>query len=106
MSSDATRTGARCSLVMDGERFRGLVTLHELKKVPKDEWAITSLQSVMVPAEQLHSVSSKAPVGAVLQLMNEQNISQVPVVEDGRLVGVVGRDRLLNLLHTRLELKA
>jgi len=100
------KTGIRCSMVMDGDRFRGLVTLHELKKVPKDEWATTSLESVMVPAEQLHSVPPTIPVGALLQLMNDQNISQVPVVEDGKLLGLVGRDRLLNLLQTRLELRA
>jgi Zn-dependent protease/predicted transcriptional regulator len=100
------KTGIRCSMVMDGDRFRGMITLHELKKVPKDEWLITPLHYVMIPAEKLHSVSPTIPVDALLQLMNDQNISQVPVLEDGKLLGLVGRDRLLNLLHTRLELKA
>ena len=99
------KTGARCSMIMDGELFRGLVTLHELKKVPKDQWANTPLQSVMVPKEKLVSVSSNIPVDVILQMMNEHNISQVPVVDDGKLLGVIGRDRLLNLVQTRLELK-
>jgi Zn-dependent protease len=100
------RTGARCSMVTDGDRFRGLVTLHEVKKVPREEWDTTSLQSVMVRVENLVSVSPEMAVDVVLQRMNEQNISQIPVIEDGKLVGVVGRDRLLNLIHTHLELKS
>lgn len=100
------RTGARCSIVMDGERFRGLVTLHELKKVPKDAWAVTLLQSVMVATENLLSVTAQTPADKVLQLMNDQDVSQVPVLEDGRLLGVIGRDRLLNLVQAHLELKA
>lgn len=100
------RTGTRCSMVVDGERFRGLVTLHEIKQVPKDEWAVTSIQSVMVPEDRLLEVSADTPIDTVLQMMNEQNVSQIPVVEDGKLLGVVGRDRLLALVQTHLELKA
>lgn len=100
------KTGARCSIVMDGERFQGLVTLHELKKVPKEEWAITSLHAVMVPSENLLSVTAATPAISVLQLMNEQNVSQVPVLDDGNFLGLIGRDRLLSLVQTHIELRA
>jgi len=99
------RTGTRCALVVDGERLRGLVTLHEIKTVPKEDWSRTSLQAVMIPPERLQSVSTKTPVSEVLQFMRDHNISQLPVVEDGKLVGLIGRDHLLALLHTRLEVK-
>lgn len=100
------KTGTRCSMVMDGERFRGLVTLHEVKQVPRDEWAVTSLQAIMVPEEQLFKVNPETPIETVLQKMNEANISQIPVVENGRLLGIIGRDRLLGLVKTHLDLKA
>jgi Zn-dependent protease len=100
------RSGARCALITDGERFRGLLTLHEIKKVPREEWESTSLQSIMVAEESLVKVGAGTPVSQVLQVMIEGNIGQVPVVEEGRLLGVVGRDRLLALVETRLALKA
>ena len=99
------KTGARCSMIMDGDRFRGLVTLHEIKQVPRDEWSVTSLQAVMVPESKLSEVSSTTPIDVVLQKMNEENINQIPVVDNGRLVGTIGRDRLLSLVQTHLELK-
>ncbi len=99
------RTGARCSMVVDGNRFRGLITLHEIKTIPRDKWSRTTLQAAMIPQESLLSVSPETAVADVLDFMQEHNISQVPVLEDGRLVGVIGRDRLLSMVHTRLELK-
>ena len=100
------KTGARCAMVMDGDRFRGLVTLHEIKQVPREEWTGTPLQSMMVSRERLTTVSPDASAERVLQIMSTENIHQIPVVEDGRLLGVVGRDRLLSLVRTRLEFKA
>ncbi len=99
------KTGSRCSMIMDGDRFRGLVTLHEIKQVPRDEWEVTPLQAVMVPESDLSEVSSTAPIDVVLQTMNEENVNQIPVVENGKLVGIIGRDHLLSLVQTHLELK-
>lgn len=100
------KTGVRCSMVVDGEHFRGLVTLHEIKQVPREQWATTSLEAIMLPEERLAEVTPDTPIDAVLQRMNDENISQVPVVKDGRLLGVIGRDRLLAIVQTHLELKA
>jgi len=100
------KSGARCAMVMDGERFRGLVTLHEVKKVSRDDWPLTPLQAVMVPETELAHVSPSTPVEIILQKMNEQDISQIPVIDRGQLLGIIRRDRLLALVQTRLELKA
>jgi Zn-dependent protease/predicted transcriptional regulator len=100
------RGGSRCSMVMDDGRFRGIVTLHEVKKVPRDEWAATPIQSVMVPEEKLSEVTPDTPIDVVLQKMNDDNVSQIPVVENGTLLGVIGRDRLLALVQTHMELKS
>ena len=100
------KTGARCAMVMDDDRFRGLVTLHEIKQVPREEWSGTPLQSMMVSKERLTTVSPDASAEKVLQIMSTENIHQMPVVEDGRLLGLIGRDRLLSLVQTRLDFKA
>ena len=99
------RTGARSSMVTEGTTFLGLVTLHEIKKIPHETWRSTPLREIMVPEQQLLAVTPDTSLDIVLQRMNEENISQMPVTARGQLVGVIGRDRLLALLQTRLELK-
>jgi CBS domain-containing protein len=59
----------------------------------------------MVPEESLKKAAPETPVHQVLQMMIEGNVGQVPVVKDGKVMGVVGRDRLLALVENRLELK-
>ena len=43
------RTGHRCFVVMQGDRVCGLITTHAVKKVNRDNWSQTSVQSVMRP---------------------------------------------------------
>ena len=40
-----------------------------------------------------------------LHLMTERGVSQVPVVRDGRPVGVLSREMIVNNLRLRSELK-
>ena len=76
------------------------------KAVPREAWSGTPARSVMIPAERLSAVAPDTPVEEVLRRMSESNVSQIPVLEEGRLLGMVGRDRLLALVRARMELKA
>lgn len=46
------------------------------------------------------TVSEDAPLGEIAQLLEERRIKRVPVVRDGRLVGIVSRANLLHGLAT------
>lgn len=41
----------------------------------------------------------------VLKIMDDQKINQIPVVEGKRLIGIIARERLLNMLRTRMMLE-
>jgi predicted transcriptional regulator len=55
-------------------------------------------------ADQLYSVSPDTELEDALQLMDEKNIAQVPVMLDGRLLGMIGRDHLIRLILNRMAL--
>lgn len=99
------RSGTRCSMITEGDELRGIVTLHEIKQVPREEWTRTPLQAIMVHDEDLVVAEPDTSVDLILQTMTDENISQIPVVDGNRLLGVIGRDRLLALIQTRVELK-
>jgi predicted transcriptional regulator len=40
----------------------------------------------------------------ILEQMDESNINQMPVVSEGRIIGLITRDNLIRLLRTRSEL--
>ena len=87
------RSGRRC-----------FVVVHEVKSVDREVWSQTSVQSVMRPLGQLHTVAPDTPAIQALELMSREDINQLPVISDGRLEGVFSRSHVLRFLRTHAEL--
>jgi CBS domain-containing protein len=94
----------RSAFVMQGSQLAGLITLSDIRHVPRAQWSQTPVGSVMIPAERLHTATPQQSLRDVLTLMNSQDINQLPVVENGQLVGVLRRDGLLRSLEVRRSL--
>jgi Zn-dependent protease/predicted transcriptional regulator len=100
------RTGRRCFVVVQNDRVAGLITPHEVKRVERDGWSQTSVQSVMRPLGQLRTVAPDTPAIQALELMSREDINQLPVVSNGRLEGVFSRGHVLSFLRTHAELQS
>ena len=96
--------GLRYALVMQGEQLVGLMTLSDIRHIPREQWAQVSVSEAMVPLERLHVVSPQQPLSDVLPLMAGRDVNQLPVVQDGALVGVVSRDAIVQYLEVRRSL--
>jgi len=55
----------------------------------------------MIPLEKLHIVAPQQSLNEVLPLMVAQDVNQVPVVEDGHLVGVLSWEDIVRFLEIR-----
>jgi Zn-dependent protease/predicted transcriptional regulator len=98
------RSGRRCFIVVQNNSLVGLITPNEVKRVPREEWPQTSVQSVMIPLKQLHVVAPDTPAVQALDLLTKQDINQVPVVSDGHLVGIFSRGQVIRYLQAHAEL--
>jgi CBS domain-containing protein len=101
---EVLRTGRRCHVVTGAGRPVGLVTLAAARALPREEWANTSIQAVMMPFDRAHCATPDEPALGVLQRMQTEDINQMPVVADGAIVGMIARDTILHVLQTRLQL--
>ena len=101
---EVLRTGRRCHVVTDGGSPVGLVTLHRVRSLPRDEWENTSIQAVMLPLDHIHSASPDEAALSVLDRMQNEDINQMPVLSEGHIVGMIARDTILRFLQTRLQL--
>jgi Zn-dependent protease/predicted transcriptional regulator len=102
------RTARRCFIVTQNGRIGGLLTPSDVKKVSREDWERTSVQSVMLPLDQLHTVSPDTPALAALELMAREDLNQLPVVSDGHLDGIFSRAQVLRSLqlHSKLIKKS
>ncbi|MFQ6117463.1 MAG: CBS domain-containing protein, partial [Candidatus Bipolaricaulia bacterium] len=94
----------RCLPVIEAGQLQGIVTIHNLQEVPREEWPTTQVAQVMIPRERVKSIAPDEEVSAALQLMTQEDVHQLPVMSDGRLVGMIARDNVLAFIRTRAEL--
>jgi len=98
------RGGYRCLPVIESGRVVGLVTVHQIKEVPHHAWSSTTVKEVMIPLDKTKAVKPSAPLFSVFETMTREDISQLPVVQNGELVGIIGKDNILNFIRTLSEL--
>ncbi len=98
------RAGGRCFVVTDGERLSGLVTVHNIRQLPRERWPFTPVGEIMIPRAELVLIHPHEDAWTALRRMDEANVSQMPVEQDGQLLGMIGRDNLLRYVRRRAEL--
>ncbi len=95
--------GDRVVLLERQGSVTGLLTTTDLAKIPRDEWPTTSARNAMVSADQVAVIAPSTLVTDAVRAMTERDIHQLPVIEDGRLVGLLTRGDVLNHIQTRMQ---
>lgn len=92
-------SAGRCFSVVQNGNFAGLVTPGEIRKISKDKWISTSLQSVMRPLSQLRVVPSDMSAVDALELMAKEHLNQMIVLSNGKLQGIFSRGQVARFLQ-------
>ncbi|MGB4705038.1 MAG: site-2 protease family protein [Candidatus Saccharicenans sp.] len=98
------RQRERVFLVKKGERLAGIVCLDDIKKYPRERWPELKVRDIMTPAEKLIYVTPYTSGDQVLERLATADVNQVPVMENGRVVGLICRNNLLQVMQLRAEL--
>ncbi len=107
--AEVLRTGRRCHLVITDDRLVGMMNVHTLNSVPRDEWAHNSVQAVMIPRERILWATPDEPLLGLLERLLSADINQIPIVSGSdngaaQIIGMVSRDSILRVMQTRSEL--
>ena len=57
----------------------------------------------MVPVANVVTVTPKTSVSEAMRLMVERDLHQLPVIDDGRLTGIIGRGDVLQQVEARMR---
>ena len=95
--------GRRSFAVTRGEEIAGLLTLQRIKQVPRPEWSTTTAARVMIPVSEMKRVRPDTALWAALEEMDRDGVNQLPVMQDGTLVGMLTREDLISFLRTLQE---
>ena len=84
--------------VMRGEQLMGLVSQEDVRRVAREERDRVRVDQIMTPAEALTTLSPDDAASAALDAIAGRGFGHVPVLEHGRLAGMVRREDILKWL--------
>lgn len=91
--------GERAVIVALGDAVQGIITVNDIRRVPREEWANIPAQRIMTPRANIVTVDARSSAVQVLTLLGEKTLNQVPVLDEGRMVGLITRREILDRLQ-------
>ncbi len=82
-----------------------MLTFDSIESVPQSRWDTTRVGDVMVPADKVISADPGEEALSVLERMDEHSINEMPVVKDRMVLGIIVRQKLLQFMRLRSELR-
>jgi len=89
--------------VVKDSTLLGLVTIEDIRKVPREKWQETKTADIMTPREKLTCLSPDELALDAFVRMSRRAIGRLPVLENGELVGIVTRSDILHVIRVRTE---
>ena len=106
IESHILSSGRRAFLVKSGDQLLGLLTLHRIKEVPRADWPTTSVAQAMIPAAEVKRIGPDAGIWGAFKEMDADGVNQLPVMADGRVLGMLTREGVISFLRTIQELQS
>jgi len=95
--------GRRALPVCNETGLLGIVTLADVKRLPQEEWPNTPVLQIMTRSP-LEFVNQEDDLNNALRILAKNGLNQIPVMAEGRLVGLLSRSDVIRYLQTRQEL--
>ncbi|MEH2322264.1 MAG: site-2 protease family protein [Nostoc sp.] len=88
----------------DDGQLVGAMSIDNLRTVPTALWSETQVKQVMRPITESTTVQSDQPLLEVMQLLEQQKLSVLPVIrKNGVLVGILEKAAIIQLLQSRTQ---
>lgn len=89
--------------VVDSGQLVGIVTLEDIRSVPREEWDMRNVRQIMTPIDKLVVVAPDEDAADALDKLAKQDVHQLPVVREGQLVGLYRQRDILKWLHLQAD---
>jgi Zn-dependent protease/predicted transcriptional regulator len=77
--------------VVDDDQVVGILGVSQIRSIPQRRWASTRVEEAMVKPPKLAFLAREDPLKEALEQLQRNGLDGLPVMEDGRLVGVLTR---------------
>jgi CBS domain-containing protein len=90
--------------VTDADALIGTIDVDRARRVPREQWPSRRIADVMTPIDDVRTAHEDDPLWPAIESFERERLHVMPVLEGGRLVGVLTRDGLLSVIRGRARL--
>lgn len=92
--------------VVEGDQLLGMVYIENLRELDHSTWDKATVRQVMVPQHELAVVTPREDAMDAFQKLTNREMRLIPVVQNGKLIGMLRRRDILRWLQVRSEMMA
>ena len=89
--------------VMENDHPIGLVTLNQVKQIPRDEWNQRTVKNIMLPVGMGITVGLGDKMTQVVEKMRNARTQRLLVTDNGNLQGIISATDLANSLQRQRD---
>ncbi len=90
--------------VVYGSTTHGLVSLQNMKEIPRDKWPETRVARILTPLKETLILKPDTDAAEVMMKMASQNTGRALVMENGNLVGLLSRTDMMRFMQAHMVL--
>jgi Zn-dependent protease len=90
--------------VTENGQIIGIITLKQVKEISRDQWREKTVREVMIPVREEILLDPESDATDALQTMVRTGEGRLPVVQQGKVVGMITRKDILTLLQIKTDL--
>jgi Zn-dependent protease len=95
------RTGYGGFPVVDDGRFLGILTLREVKDVPREDWGRVKVSEVFVLHDKRWEVSPETDAMKALELMIKEDKGRIVVTKGDKIIGLITRNGIARYVQIK-----
>jgi CBS domain-containing protein len=92
--------------VIRGEAVIGLIHLSDIRKVPREKWAVTVAGEAAPPLRPSQIIPPEADAWEAMEKMAADGEGRLLVMEQNRMAGILSRSDVMRLIRTKMQLGA
>ena len=87
--------------VVEHDKLVGMITLVDVNRIPPADREAKQVREIMT--RDPITLPPSAPVMDALRIMSSRNIGRIPIVQDGRIIGIVTRSDILKVAELKRD---